>query len=92
MKFDFNRLITGKAKEAAPLSAPAAVNLEAVTSAASPLFSNSTGEEYEEFLKLMKAGKRPYRKPGLSVKDEYELWLTARSRQRAAAVPENAQA
>jgi hypothetical protein len=28
---------------------------------------------------------RPYRKPGISVKQEYDLWLAARTRQRAIA-------
>jgi hypothetical protein len=92
MRFDFNRLFTGKAKEAAPLGTPAATNPAADTPAASSLYDSSTGEEYDEFLKLMQAGKRPYRKPGLSVRDEYEMWLAARSKQRAAAVPSSAQA
>jgi hypothetical protein len=60
-------------------SVPAA----AAAPAALSLYQKSTGEEYEEFLKMMQAGKRPFRKPGLSVKDEFELWLGARERARA---------
>jgi len=56
------------------------------------LYDNSTGEDYEEFLKLMKAGKRPYRKPGVTVRQEYEMWLAARSKQRGAVVAGAAQA
>jgi len=57
---------------AAPaVSAPAA---KPVTVSAG-LAYNSTGADYEEFLKLMQQGKRPFRKPGLSVMQEYELWL-----------------
>jgi hypothetical protein len=92
MKFDFNRLITGKAKDAAPLGAPAAASPIPDAPATPSLYDTSTGEQYEEFLILMKAGKRPYRKPGLSVRQEYEMWLAARSKQRPEAIPENAQA
>jgi hypothetical protein len=92
MKLDFNRLFAGKAKEATPLSSLATVSPAADTAVAPSLYAASTGEEYEEFLKLMQAGKRPYRKPGVSVKQEYEMWLAARSKQRAATVPENPQA
>jgi hypothetical protein len=47
-------------------------------------YSTSSGEDYDEFLKLMQQGKRPFRKPGVSVKQEYELWLAARAKARAA--------
>jgi hypothetical protein len=56
-------------------SAPVAVSL----------YQASTGEDYEEFLQLMQAGKRQFRKPGLSIRGEYELWLAHRAKIRAAA-------
>jgi hypothetical protein len=49
------------------------------------LYQASTGEDYEEFLQLMQAGKRQFRKPGLSIRGEYELWLAHRAKIRAAA-------
>jgi hypothetical protein len=77
---------------AAVAVAPGAAVAGASAALTTSLYDSSTGEEYEEFLKLMQAGKRPYRKPGLSVREEYEMWLAARSKQRAAAVPSRAQA
>jgi hypothetical protein len=63
----------------------------AAAQAAPSLFFTSTGEEYNEFLELMRQGKRPFRKPGISIKDEFELWLAARAKSRAAAVPADRQ-
>lgn len=37
-------------------------------------------DPYEEFLKHMKEGKRPFRKPGISIKDEFDLWFAARTK------------
>jgi hypothetical protein len=54
-------------------------------SSTSSLFCDSTGEEYEEFLKLMHQGQRPFRKPGISVRDEYEAWLAHRAKKNGAA-------
>ena len=54
-------------------------------SATSSLFCNSTGEEYEEFLKLLHEGKRPFRKPGQAIRDEYEAWLAHRAKHPVAA-------
>jgi hypothetical protein len=65
----------------------AAVRVESAPDGAVPvapaqvsLYDSSTGEEYNEFLSLMQQGKRPFRKPGISVKDEYELWLADRAK------------
>ncbi len=55
-------------------------------------FMSSTGAEYEEFLKLMREGKRPFRKPGISVTQEFELWLTHRAKADAAALTQGAKA
>jgi hypothetical protein len=66
-----------------PIAAPAqestSVPME-FGSSKSSLFMNSTGEEYNEFLKLMQQGIRPFRKPGISVKDEFELWLANKAK------------
>ena len=67
------------------VSEPAAAAQITFGSATSSLFSNSTGEEYEEFLKLLHEGKRPFRKPGLAVRDEYEAWLAHRAKHPVAA-------
>ena len=57
----------------------------AISAPAAPvsLFASSTGEDYNEFLTLMQQGKRPFRKPGISIKEEYELWLAHRAKAKA---------
>ena len=57
-------------------------DVAAVTAAqAKPsLYDSSTGEDYNEFLELMQKGKRPFKKPGMSVREEYELWLAAKAK------------
>ena len=37
----------------------------------------------KEWLKYLSQPLRTYRKPGLSMKEEHELWLSARARSRA---------
>jgi hypothetical protein len=37
-------------------------------------------DDYEEFIKHMQSGKRPFRKPGMTVKQEFELWLAHRTK------------
>jgi|ERR1700730_7724320 hypothetical protein len=37
----------------------------------------------KEWVKYLSQALRTYRKPGLSMKDEYQLWLAARTRSRA---------
>jgi hypothetical protein len=44
-----------------------------------------SGEEYEEFLGEMRQGKRPFKKPGRSVAEEYQCWLAARLKLKARA-------
>jgi len=46
------------------------------------LYASSTGEDYNEFMTEMHRGIRPFRKPGLSVKQEYELWLAHRAKSK----------
>lgn len=50
----------------------------------------STGDDYEGFLQHMKEGKRPFRKPGMTVNEEFQAWLAARAR-AASGVPEKKQ-
>lgn len=40
----------------------------------------STGEDDNEFIHYLSHAIRPFRKPGVSVKQEYELWLGARAK------------
>jgi hypothetical protein len=65
--------------------APAPVAPARVAPAKVSLYQSSTGEDYNEFLTLMQQGKRPFRKPGITIKEEYELWLAHRAKTRAAA-------
>jgi hypothetical protein len=53
--------------------------------------SDSTGDPYEDFILHMQSGKRPFRKPGISVKQEFELWLAHRTKTRQAALAAGAQ-
>ena len=74
---------------APPMAAPMAAPIRSpegtpppleFASGKSSLFMNSTGEEYNEFLKLMQQGIRPFRKPGISVEDEFEAWLAHKAK------------
>jgi hypothetical protein len=44
----------------------------------------STGEDDSEFIQYLSHAVRPFRKRGVSVKQEYELWLGARAKTRPA--------
>jgi hypothetical protein len=84
-----NWLLVGGTKKADPLSSPAAEGPVAAASvadapAAPSLYATSTGDEYNEFLSLMQEGKRPFRKPGITVRAEFELWLAHRAKTRPA--------
>ena len=46
----------------------------------------STGDPYEDFILHMQSGKRPFRKPGITVKQEFELWLAHRTKTDQAAL------
>jgi hypothetical protein len=41
--------------------------------------TNPAGDD-KEWLKYLSSAIRTYRKPGLTLKDEHEIWLKARSR------------
>jgi hypothetical protein len=73
---------------AAPMAA-APNALAAVTPAASAapapsLYMNSSSDDFEEFRVHLSQPKRPFRKPGMTVKEEYEAWLAHRAKTRAA--------
>ncbi|HXR37667.1 MAG TPA: hypothetical protein VN776_01160, partial [Terracidiphilus sp.] len=71
------------ALDAAIAGAPVAVMPVA---AAPPPAATSSADDYEAFLKLLhEGGKRPFRKPGISVKQEFELWAAAQAKARATA-------
>ncbi len=59
-------------------SQPAFAPPPSTSTATTSYYLNSSGDEYEEFLKHLKSGKRPFRKPGMSVRDEYEAWYADR--------------
>jgi hypothetical protein len=42
--------------------------------------SNSTAEDYEEFILYMRSGHRPFAKAGRSVRDEFNSWLAHRAK------------
>jgi hypothetical protein len=56
------------------------------SSSATSYQSNSTGDPYEDFILHMQSGKRPFRKPGITVKQEFELWLAHRTKTQQAAM------
>jgi hypothetical protein len=60
-------------------AAPAAYTTVASAPAAPSNYMNSSGDDFEEFRQHLCQPKRPFRKPGISVKEEYELWLAAKS-------------
>lgn len=47
----------------------------------------STGEDDNEFIQYLSHAVRPFRKRGVSVRQEYELWLGARAKGRPASAP-----
>ncbi|HTW60888.1 MAG TPA: hypothetical protein VMD55_03715 [Terracidiphilus sp.] len=42
--------------------------------------SNSTAEDYEDFIHYMRGNNRPFAKPGFSVRDEFNCWLAHRAK------------
>jgi hypothetical protein len=71
-------------KTAPVAKAKAPVPVAAAASAPS-LYMNSTGDDFEEFRQHLCQPKRPFRRPGITVKEEYELWLAHRAKTRTAA-------
>lgn len=86
--FEVNWLFSGVTKKKAALDAAIAGAPVAVmpVAAAPPPAATSSADDYEAFLKLLhEGGKRPFRKPGISVKQEFELWAAAQAKARATA-------
>lgn len=82
-------------EEASPLFAPipeaepalatacasAATTVSAGTVSAGAMGSTSM-EDYDAFLVYLRAARRPFRKPGITIQDEYKLWYADRVKQR----------
>lgn len=89
--FEVKWLFGGEQKKKAALEAaigqPAATSKRlGVVAPPAPVAPVTSAGDYEAFLKLMhEGGKRPFRKPGISVKQEFELWAAAQAKARAAA-------
>jgi hypothetical protein len=76
-----------------PAVAPGvAAAIAASTTGVPSLAYTSSGADYEEFLKLMQQGNRPFRRPGVSVTQEYELWLAHRAKSRSTAAQSSVRA
>jgi hypothetical protein len=76
-------------------SMPAPAGYKVVATAASTTYnSGSTAvvDDYDDFVDHMRQGKRPFRKPGVSVKQEYELWRAHREKTRAQGLTNTARA
>jgi uncharacterized short protein YbdD (DUF466 family) len=71
------------AKAAAAAAKAAAAKAAAAKAAAVPVV---TAEDYEAWLCHLKKRNPLARKPGMTMKDEYEQWMAARFKARAAAV------
>jgi hypothetical protein len=79
-----------RAADIVPEAAPSPAELVAATpapaaraSAPASAFETVSATEYEEFLNDLRQGRRPFRKPGISVKQEFELWAGARAKAQA---------
>ena len=64
---------------APPAVAPVEFSYATGTPAAPSTYMNSSGDDFEEFRQHLSQPKRPFRQPGISIKDEYELWLAAKA-------------
>jgi hypothetical protein len=53
--------------------------------AAAIAIANATGEDYEAWSRYLSHRDPRLRKPGISVKEEYEQWMVARTKKRQAA-------
>lgn len=67
---------------------PVATFSFAETKPSAPLPVYEGGDDYDDFVKHMQQGKRPFRKPGVTVKQEFELWLAARRQAMSRPAPQ----
>jgi len=74
-------LVNGDAKKAeSPCAAASSAAAPAAVAPVAPsLYLGSSGDDFEEFRLHLAQPKRPFRRPGISIKDEYELWLAAKA-------------
>jgi hypothetical protein len=79
--FEANWLFSGGKKQASSISA--AEPAEGTPAAEAATAANA--DDYEEFLKLLYLNKRPHRRPGSSLKEEFERWRVARAKEQAKA-------
>jgi|SRR5580658_5613761 hypothetical protein len=78
----------------APLAHPATVTFDGAPVAAYSFMTptpapaakptSDVEDDYEDFIKHMQSGKRPFRKPGITVRQEFDLWLAHRAKTRQA--------
>jgi len=47
--------------------------------------ASATAEDHQEFVAYLRTGRRPFRRTGGTVDDEFKAWLADRARKRAAA-------
>jgi hypothetical protein len=79
-------LVNGAAKKVEPANAGASSTVEpegiapaAVAHGGTSSYMDSSGDDFEEFRQHLAQPKRPFRRPGISIKAEYELWLAAKA-------------
>jgi hypothetical protein len=79
---------TQKKEKPKPVLAPAAATAAAEVAAVKEAV---TGDDYEVWLQHIAHRKPAPRKPGTTVKDEYDQFMVARAKQRSAAAPASPQ-
>ena len=79
--------VTAPPEDAPVANTPSAItysridlHTEETATGATPLAPACSGEDYEEFITYLRVGKRPYRRTGVSVKEEFDRWFADRVR------------
>lgn len=74
-------LVNGAAKNVESPSAAASTTVAPAATAqgGTPTYMDSSGDDFEEFRQHLAQPKRPFRRPGITIKEEYELWLAAKA-------------
>jgi hypothetical protein len=72
----------GRKKKEVPVT-PEVAAIAAETAAAADA---ATGDDYAEWLRYVERQKKPFPKPGTSLKTEYERWLLARARDQSGVI------
>jgi hypothetical protein len=76
--FEANWLFGGGKKQAGSMLGTEPIEGTPAAEAA----STANAEDYEEFLKLLYLNQRPHRRPGSSLKEEFERWRAARAKEQ----------